>query len=538
MSRDVWSIERQMWLQHTSPTRERGLRVNRNVSPRLRVGLVLKCIIGLWLNGSTLIAQDWPKLPEKDSTVEIPAQEWPQRPGPRTVRVLVHFPGGSLEKVTPQTGVMLTLHNWGGTDCVGTAEPRELARSLNVVAICVNYLQSGKADSIDGPEPYDFGYLQSLDTLRALWFVREGLKAHGKPYDDGRLFCTGGSGGGNVTLMVNKLAPRTFACVIDMCGMKKLSDDIAFNLLGGSDLNARWSRDPSSRNHLTLDEQELRFVGHSTHLAEMKRLGATSKIVVVHGVEDATCPYADAVQMVDLMREAKLDVEPKWVTKEILDGKVFTSAGHSLGNRTQIVLTVAGKFLTADGPDARRRTGPSDFDRREALHYGTTNGQFVIDYAAGYPVSRFEKAPPPISYRDHHELLYWLDRDGGRHEVRTADDWKTRRQHIVENMQLAMGPLPSPLRRVPLDVKVTDDPPIVARSLVRKKLTYQSDANDLCPAPSRLSPRNRLSRRPAFLPERHPPASFFISQTASARDREVALNGPRFAQLARRASEG
>ena len=94
MSRDVWSIERQMWLQHTSPTRERGLRVNRNVSPRLRVGLVLKCIIGLWLNGSTLIAQDWPKLPEKDSTVEIPAQEWPQRPGPRTVRVLVHFPGG------------------------------------------------------------------------------------------------------------------------------------------------------------------------------------------------------------------------------------------------------------------------------------------------------------------------------------------------------------------------------------------------------------------------------------------------------------
>lgn len=433
---------------------------------------------------------------------------------------------------------MLTLHNWGGTDCVGTAEPRELARSLNVVAICVNYLQSGKADSIDGPEPYDFGYLQSLDTLRALWFVREGLKAHGKPYDDGRLFCTGGSGGGNVTLMVNKLAPRTFACVIDMCGMKKLSDDIAFNLLGGSDLNARWSRDPSSRNHLTLDEQELRFVGHSTHLAEMKRLGATSKIVVVHGVEDATCPYADAVQMVDLMREAKLDVEPKWVTKEILDGKVFTSAGHSLGNRTQIVLTVAGKFLTADGPDARRRTGPSDFDRREALHYGTTNGQFVIDYAAGYPVSRFEKALPPISYRDHHELLYWLDRDGGRHEVRTADDWKTRRQHIVENMQLAMGPLPSPLRRVPLDVKVTDDPPIVARSLVRKKLTYQSDANDLCPAPSRLSPRNRLSRRPAFLPERHPPASFFISQTASARDREVALNGPRFAQLARRASEG
>ena len=455
--------------------------------------------------GRHIAAQDWPKLPAKDSAVEIPAQEWPQRPGPRTVRVLVHFPNGSVESVTPQTGVMLTLHNWGGTDCVGTADPRELARSLNVVAICVNYLQSGKADSIDGLEPYDFGYLQSLDALRALWFVREGLKSHGKPYDDGRLFCTGGSGGGNVTLMANKLAPRTFACVIDMCGMKKLSDDIAFNLPGGSGLDARWSRDSSSKNHLTLDEQELRFVGHPDHLAEMKRLGATSKIVVVHGVEDATCPYADAVQMVDLMRDTKLDVEPKWVTKELLDGKVFTSVGHSLGNRTQIVLTVAGKYLAVEGPDVRRRSGPSDFDRREAVRYRTTNGQFVIDYAAGYPVGRFEKAPPPVSYHDHHDLLYWFDRDGTRYPVRTADDWQTRRQHIVENLQLVMGHVPSPLRRVPLGLEVREevrlDPPKVSRSLVRKKVIYRSDTQHGIPAYLFLpmAEPSETARRPAVL---------------------------------------
>lgn len=30
--------------------------------------------------------------------------------------------------------------------------------------------------------------------------------------------------------MANKLVPRTFACVVDMCGMKKLSDDVAFDL--------------------------------------------------------------------------------------------------------------------------------------------------------------------------------------------------------------------------------------------------------------------------------------------------------------------
>ena len=40
-------------------------------------------------------------------------------------------------------------------------------------------------------------------------------------------------GGGNITLMVNKLAPRTFAAAIDMSGMARLTDDIAFNLPGG-----------------------------------------------------------------------------------------------------------------------------------------------------------------------------------------------------------------------------------------------------------------------------------------------------------------
>ena len=73
------------------------------------------------------------------------------------------------------------------------------------------------------------------------------------PFASGRIYATGGSGGGNVSLMANKLAPRTFACTIDLCGMKKLSDDIAYNLPGGSGLDARWSRDPKSSNYLSPD---------------------------------------------------------------------------------------------------------------------------------------------------------------------------------------------------------------------------------------------------------------------------------------------
>ena len=328
-------------------------------------------------------------LPAQNDHVFVPAQSWPHQPGPRSVRTSVYYPGNALRNVTDQTGIMLTLHNWGGEQCAGTASPTALADRLNVIAVCVDYLQSGRKASVDDPEPYDFGYLQALDALRALAWVRNSLIAAGHPYDDGRIYCTGGSGGGNVTLMANKLAPQTFACVIDMCGMKKLSDDIAFNQAGGSGLNARWSRDRHGTHFLSTDEQELRFVGSPRHLAAMKELNHRTKIVVVHGVNDSTCPFADAQEMVRNMKAADLDVVAYFIDECDLNATAFTSLGHALGNRTQIVFQVAGKYLLPDGVDARRRVGPSDFEQRSKIVYETTNGQFLISFDQRYPVSRF-----------------------------------------------------------------------------------------------------------------------------------------------------
>ena len=440
----------------------------------------LRLFFVLTLSQAAAIAADWPAIPERNAAVELPAQEWPLRPGTRTVRVLVHFPGGQLANVNERTGLMLTLHNWGGTDCVGTASPTVLADKLNVIALCVNYLQSGPKDSIEGPEPYDFGYLQSLDALRALWWLDSQLEETRRPFAQGRVFCTGGSGGGNVTLMCNKLAPRTFACVIDMCGMKKLSDDIAFNLPGGSDLNARFSRESTSPNFLSLDHQELRFVGNPDHLETMKSLGSATKILVVHGVDDATCPYADAVEMVDWMRREKLDVEPHFITKERIDGKVFASTGHSLGNRTEIVLQLGAKYLAQEGDGAITRKGPNDFRRREIVRYRTSNGAFEIDYTNGPPVGRFVAALPFISYPDHTNASYVLNRAGERRPIKSISDWDERREQILKNFQRAAGPLPSSMRRVPLDVKVIEE--IKIGTLTRRKLTFQSDPDDRVPA--------------------------------------------------------
>ena len=347
---------------------------------------LLACLVG-----TVVFSAPVTSLPEVSGSVSIPAQEWPFHPGLRSVVVHIRYPGGTLAGVSPSTGLMLSLHNWGGTGFMGTADPEMLAREFDVIAIGVDYLQSGPEAGLQGP-PYDFGFLQALDCLRALHFVIDGLAHRGLAVNSQRLYVTGGSGGGNVALMANKLAPRTFACVIDLCGMKRLTEDIAFDLPGGSPLNARYRRDPASPHYLSIDRQELHFLGHPGHLRLMREWGATARIISVHGTEDTTCPFVDATEFAANVRAAGLELETWFLTSERLDGTIFTSTGHSLGDRSLIVRRVAGDSLKPGGIHSRIRTGPTDFDRREILRFPTTHGAYVIDYRTGVPLGRFESS--------------------------------------------------------------------------------------------------------------------------------------------------
>lgn len=366
----------------------------------MRTNRCLRSLPVRWL-GAMVLCPGWlatqcltaASLPEVSASISIPAQEWPFQPGPREVAVHVRYPGSKLGEVKATTGLMLSLHNWGGSGFTGAPDPDVLAREYDVVAIGVDYLQSGPKAALEGP-PYDFGYLQALDALRALHFVFAGLGERGIAFHRGRLFATGGSGGGNVTLMANKLAPHTFACVIDLCGMKRLSDDIAFDLPGGSALNARYSRDLSSPFHLTPDRQELHFLGNPAHLQVQRAYGPGARIVSVHGRGDDLCPFSDAREFVVNALAANLPVDAWFVTPELLDGKAFTSTGHSLGDRTLIVDRVAGRYLRPGSPESLVRKGPTDFERRETIRYPTARGTYVVDYAAGFPVCRFEALSP------------------------------------------------------------------------------------------------------------------------------------------------
>ncbi|MFN7802501.1 MAG: DUF2920 family protein [Planctomycetaceae bacterium] len=439
-----------------------------------------------------------PQLPDTDGAVEIPAQEWPLRPGPRMVRVRVHYPQGRLTAVGPRTGLFLTLHNWGGTDCVGTANPAMLAERCDCVALCVNYLQSGPRDSIEGPEPYDFGWLQALDALRALHWVWQGLRQQQISFDDSRLYVTGGSGGGNVSLMASKLAPRTFAAVFDICGMAKLSDDIAFNLPGGSELNARYQRDPTSPNFLSRDRQELHFVGHPAHLAKQKQLGQQARIHVIHGVTDDVCPIADAREMIANFQSSGLSVVPVLVDESMLDGKVFTGTGHSLGDRTEIVLRVGGAGLDPEHNGRFVRRGPTDFERRDdEVRFRTSRGEWVVSYRQGWPEGRFVPDPAPVGSSDHLDLTSGLTRSGERRPLRTAADWAERRQQIVWHFEQAAGEFPGPARKVPLEREVLEE--TREKGLIRRKLRYRTEHNSRVTAWLLLPEGETPQRRPAAL---------------------------------------
>jgi hypothetical protein len=337
----------------------------------------------VWL-GACCLAEDTrpPKLPEMSGKVEIEVRDGTDKPV-RKLAIHLVYSRNRLSTVTAKTGIMLSLHNWGGTIWDNTPNPNHLAENFDLLVIGVTYYQSGDKDS--DPKPYDFSYVQAMDALRALHYVCQSLKDANHPFDATRIYCTGGSGGGHVTQMASKFAPNTFACVVDLSGMASLNDDVAFHLSGGSPANARYSRDPASPAYLTPDMQEIRDLGNPAHLALQAKSGNRCKIVVIHGEDDPVCLASDKHRVVGAMRAAGLDVDPHFITKSEVDGKRIINSAHQIGDRTGLLMHFAGKYLSPDSGQMCRLTQPNDFDRRVPVSYPTSNGVHMITYSSEAP---------------------------------------------------------------------------------------------------------------------------------------------------------
>jgi dienelactone hydrolase len=106
------------------------------------------------------------------------------------------------------------------------------------------------------------------------------------------------------------------------------------------------------------------------------------------------------------------------------------------------------------------------------------------------------EAPKPPFYADKLNLRVYMDADGKTQPVKTAADWQKRREHILANMQLVMGPLPEASRKVPPELKVEEEMPLA--KCVRKKITFAVEKDDRLTA-YLLVPKERNNKVPALL---------------------------------------
>lgn len=129
-------------------------------------------------------------------------------------------------------------------------------------------------------------------------------------------------------------------------------------------------------------------------------------------------------------------------------------------------------------------------------------------------VSRTGIAGDAPHYPEHQNLLYYLDAAGEKHAVKTVDDWKQRRRHVLAHMQTVMGKLPDPQNPVPLDVRTVEE--VEQEGFVRRKITYHTD-----------SPERRVSAY-LFLPdgnEKRPAVLCLHSTTSIGKRQPAGLGG-------------
>ena len=104
--------------------------------------------------------------------------------------------------------------------------------------------------------------------------------------------------------------------------------------------------------------------------------------------------------------------------------------------------------------------------------------------------------PVPPVYADKLHILSWRDRIGVEHPVTSRKDWSKRRADIMANMELVMGQLPGPTRKVPLDARVGES--VDCGKFTRRKIVFRSEGQDWVPA-FVLVPHGLKSKAPAML---------------------------------------
>ncbi len=261
--------------------------------------------------------------------------------------------------IGPNTGVAVSLHNWGGVECENTAHAQLLADRFDVVASCPSYELATDLRLPVGA--YDLGLYQSVFALRELALVIEFVSNYKSKHrirhlGKRRIYAVGASGGGLVALMMNKLAPQTFAGVFVINPLVSAE---------GWEDTAGWG------DEVGLDSYLIRDVGW--HLDIEQRRSGKPVIGIVAGAEDSVARYEDSVLAHTAYAAHGFPTYFVGVFPDLVFAP-FQDAGHSLGDRGYITEAYAGPVFAAK---ARKQ---SDFERRSEITYPVTGGAYKVKF--------------------------------------------------------------------------------------------------------------------------------------------------------------
>ena len=269
------------------------------------------------------------------------------------VGLRIHLPASQDEN----TGLMVVLHGWGGDYTQYDASCRSWVEMYNVITLQVNYRDSG-----DGSAIYDFGKYQAIDVLRAMDYV---LSAY--PINTRRIIGWGGSGGGDVILQVAKMAPHTFACIMEVAGITKPTD--------AADTDAGYTTDPAGGwqamalgpgKSYTVPEYQLRSPQHYADLFN-------APIIILHGDDDDVVSVQHAHDMAAALTDAG-----KQVSLHLIAGgnHGFGSAtDHTEDSRYKATNKYAAETILSAETD-----GYTDFERKSVVALPTDQGTYLVDY--------------------------------------------------------------------------------------------------------------------------------------------------------------
>jgi dipeptidyl aminopeptidase/acylaminoacyl peptidase len=247
---------------------------------------------------------------------------------------------------------MVLLHGWGGDYHQYDSYCQDWRNRYNCFMLQVNYRGSSQAT-----QPYDFGKYQAIDVLRAIHWVRRHY-----PVNDQRIIGWGGSGGGNVILQCAKMAPHTFALVIECAGITHPTN--------AADMQAGWDRPdrPGGWQGTALGgtkeyPEPERLIRDPLYHASL----INTKVYIFHPDLDTTVGVQHGIQMARALRQAGREV-----VFEIVEGGDH-GFSHALDPHERDRKTCTEHYAAEDMLQ-RRTDGVTDFERRQPVVLPVNDG--------------------------------------------------------------------------------------------------------------------------------------------------------------------